>query len=51
MKIYKAAEKHIPNIIYVYAPTAALIRKGNTILNDLYLDLSNLINEQKANPS
>ena len=48
MKIYKAEEKHILTIINVYAPTTALIRKDNTILDDLYLDLSNLINEQKS---
>ena len=48
MKICKAEEKHILTIINVYAPTAALIRKDNTILDDLYLDLSNLINEQKS---
>ena len=48
MKIYKAEEKHILTIINVYAPTAGLIRKDNTILDDLYLDLSNLINEQKS---
>ena len=48
MKIYKAEEKHILTIINVYAPTTGLIRKDNTILDDLYLDLSNLINEQKV---
>ena len=47
MKIYKSEEKHILTIINIYAPTAALIRKDNTILDDLYLDLSNLMNEQK----
>ena len=48
IKIYKAEEKHILTITNVYAPTTALIRKDNTILDDLYLDLSNLINEQKS---
>ena len=48
MKIYKAEEKHILTIINVYAPITVLIRKDNTILDDLYLDLSNLINEQKS---
>ena len=48
MKIYKAEEKHILTIINVYAPTAALIKKDNSILDDLYLDLSNLLNEQKS---
>ena len=48
IKIYKAEERHILIIINVYAPTTALIRKGTTILDDLYLDLSNLINEQKG---
>ena len=48
MKIYKAEEKHILTIINVYAPATVLIRKDNTILDDLYLDLSNLINEQKS---
>ena len=62
MKIYKAEEKpgiwkdfsllnpwekHILTIINIYTPTTALIRKDNTILDELYLDLSNLINEQK----
>ena len=46
MKICKDKEKHILTIINVYAPRTALIRKDNTILDDLYLDLSNLINEQ-----
>ena len=49
IKIYKAEEKHILTIINVYAPTTALIRKDNTIVDNLYLDLSNLINEQKTN--
>ena len=48
MKICKDEEKHILTIINVYAPRTALIRKDNTILDDLYLDLSNLINEQKS---
>ena len=48
MKIHKSEEKHILTIINIYAPTTALIRKDNTILDDLYLDLSNLINEQKS---
>ena len=47
MKICKAEEKHILTIVYIYAPATALIRKYNTILDDLYLDLSNLINEQE----
>ena len=49
MKIYKAEEKHILTIINVYLPTTALIRKGNTILDHLCLDLSKLVNEQKSN--
>ena len=49
MKVYKAEEKHIITIINVYAPTTTLIRKDNTILDELYLDLGNLINEQKNN--
>ena len=49
MKVYKAEEKHIITIINVYAPTTTLIRKDNTILDELYLDLGNLINEQKKN--
>ena len=48
IKIYKAEEKHILTIINVYAPLGHLIRKDNTILDDLKLDLSNLINEQKT---
>ena len=48
MKIYKAEEKHILTIINVCAPTTALIKKDNSILDDLYLDLSNLLNEQKS---
>ena len=48
MKKYKTEEKHILTIINVYAPTAALIKKDDTILDNLYLDLSNLINEQKS---
>ena len=48
MKIHKSEEKHILTIINIYAPTAALIRKDDTILDDLYLDLSNLMNEQKS---
>ena len=48
MKIYKDEERLTLTIINVCAPTTALIRKDNTILDDLYLDLSNLINEQKS---
>ena len=48
MKIYKAEEKHILTIINVYAPTTTLIRQDSTFLDDLYLDSSNLINEQKS---
>ena len=47
-KIYKAQEKHILTIINVYALTTALIRKDNNILDDLYLDLINLINDHKS---
>ena len=49
MEIYKAEENYILTIINVYAPTTGLIRKDNAILVDLYLDLSNLISEQKSN--
>ena len=49
MKIFKIEEKNILTIINIYAPTADLIRKSNTILDDLYFDLNNLINEQKTN--
>ena len=45
---YTKLKKNILTIINIYAPTTALIRKDNTILDDLYLDLSNLINEQKG---
>ena len=45
---YTKLKKNILTIINIYAPTTALIRKDNTILDDLYLDLSNLINEQKS---
>ena len=48
IKIYKAEEKHILTIINVYAPATTLIKKDNSILDDLYLDLSNLLNEQKS---
>ena len=47
MKIYKAEEKHILSIINVYITTISLIKKDDTILHDLYLDLSNLIREHK----
>ena len=48
IKIYKTEEKDILTIINIYATTTALIRKDNTILDDFYLDLSNLINEQRS---
>ena len=48
IKIYKVAEKHIFTIINVYVQTKALIREDNTIVDDLYLDLSTLIIEQKS---
>ena len=48
MKICKAEEKHILSIINVYIPTISLIKKDDTILHDLYLDLSNLIREHNV---